>query len=183
LFEKLDSLCNPETILATNTSTIIVTQLAKITKRPEKVIGTHFLAPRPIGKLLELVKTELCSEDTLNSVIAFSKKIDREFIISPDIPGFIVNRIYMSYVAECLRLLEAGYVTKESLEKVTLIGIGMPISPLRYLDVNGIDIAFHAAQSMYEQTLDPRWKPSEILKKMVADEQLGLKTKKGFYDY
>ena len=183
LFEKLDVICNPETILASNTSTLPVTQLAETTKRPEKVIGTHFLAPRPIGKLLELVKTEICSEETLQSVIAFSQKIERETIIVPDIPGFIVNRIYGSYILECLRLLEADYVPMESLDKAAVIGIGMPISPLRYLDINGLDTVLLAMQSIYEQTADPRFEPPELLKKMVADGQLGLITKKGFYDY
>lgn len=183
LFAELDSICKPDTIFTTNTSSLLVTPMAQATGRPDKVMGTHFTGPIPIGILLELVKTELCSQETIGRVETFAKGIGREVIFTPDIPGFIANRLFIGYAAEALRLYEAGQATAEDLEKCARIAMGMPVGPLRIIDAIGLDTFLSVSQSFYEQTQNNHFKPTQQLKDMVAAGKLGRKSGAGFYNY
>jgi len=183
LFAELDTICNPDTIFTTNTSSLLVTPMAEATRRPDRVMGTHFTGPVPIGVLLELVKTDLCSQQTIERVEAFAKGIGREVIFTPDIPGFIANRLFIGYAAEALRLYEAGQATADDLEKCARIAMGMSASPLRIIDAIGLDTFLFVNQSLYEQTQNSHFKPTQQLRDMVAAGKLGRKSGVGFYDY
>jgi 3-hydroxybutyryl-CoA dehydrogenase len=183
LFSQLDAICPRETIFSSNTSTISITELAKATSRPDKVMGTHFLSPVPPSKLLEIVTTPMVSDETLEAVKLFGKSLGKDVLIAKDTPGFIFNYLLISLTIAAVELLEKGVATKEDIDKSMTLGLGHPIGPLALMDFNGIDVGDLVTQAFYERTQDPHHKPSLLVKRMIEEGRLGRKVGKGFYDY
>jgi 3-hydroxybutyryl-CoA dehydrogenase len=183
VFVKVDKICPERTILASNTSCISIFELAKVTNRPEKVLGMHFLSPVPPSKLLEIVRSAATSDETLESGRKFGESLGKDVIVAKDVPPFIFNRLLMALEGTAIQMLEEGIATKEDIDKSMTLGLYHPIGPIALLDFNGIDVAYKVCQAMYEQTKDPQYAPSPLIKKMVETGRLGRKTGKGFYDY
>lgn len=183
VFVKVDKICPERTILASNTSCISIFELAKVTNRPEKVLGMHFLSPVPPSKLLEIVRSAATSDETLESGKKFGESLGKAVIVAKDVPPFIFNRLLMALEGTAIQMLEEGIATKEDIDKSMTLGLYHPIGPIALLDFNGIDVAYKVCQAMYEQTKDPQYAPSPLIKKMVETRRLGRKTGKGFYDY
>jgi 3-hydroxybutyryl-CoA dehydrogenase len=183
VFTQLDGLCPRRTILASNTSTIRIAELAAATKRPGKVIGMHFLAPVPPAKLVEVVRAEGTSPATLKTVIAFGKSLGKEVLVAKDTPGFIFNFLLGALNRAALELLEKKVASKEDIDKSMTLGLGHPIGPFALMDFIGLDVVYLTQKAVYQQTRDPRSKPSPVIEKLVKQGRLGRKTGKGFYDY
>jgi len=183
VFARIDKICPEHTILASNTSCISIFELAKVTNRPEKVLGMHFLSPVPPSKLLEIVRSAATSDETLETGKKFGESLGKAVIVAKDVPPFIFNRLLMALEGTALKMLEDGIATKEDIDKSMTLGLYLPIGPIALLDFNGIDVAYKVSQAMYEQTKDPQYAPSPLIKKMVETGRLGRKTGKGFYDY
>lgn len=183
LFSELDKICPANCILASNTSCLSVIDLAQATNRPEKVLGLHFFNPVPLMKLLEVVRTLVVSDETIETVKEFGESLGKTAIIAPDTPGFIVNRLLMPFMLEAFRQMESGLVTKEDIDAGARLGLGHPMGPLKLADLVGIDTVLYIAGAIYEELGDPLYAPPLILKKMVAAGWLGRKTGKGFYEY
>jgi len=183
VFVRIDKICPERTILASNTSCISIFELAKVTNRPEKVLGMHFLSPVPPSKLLEIVRSAATSDETLESGKKFGESLGKAVIVAKDVPPFIFNRLLMALEGTALQMLEEGIATKEDIDKSMTLGLYHPIGPIALLDFNGIDVAYKVCQAMYEQTKDPQYAPSPLIKEMVETGRLGRKTGKGFYDY
>lgn len=183
IFSELDMFCQPHTILASNTSCLPITDMANVTNRKDKVLGMHFFNPVSLMRLVELVKTEFTSPETIEISKQFVEKLGKVSVVSPDIPGFIVNRILTPFLLEAIKLLETGEVSKEELDKAIRLGLNHPMGPLALGDYIGLDICLSICEAMYNQLKDERFKPPEILKSMVAQGKLGRKSGKGFYDY
>lgn len=183
VFVRIDKICPERTILASNTSCISIFELAKVTNRPEKVLGMHFLSPVPPSKLLEIVRSAATSDETLESGKKFGESLGKAVIVAKDVPPFIFNRLLMALEGTAIQMLEEGIATKEDIDKSMTLGLYHPIGPIALLDFNGIDVAYKVCQAMYEQTKDPQYAPSPLIKKMVETRRLGRKTGKGFYDY
>lgn len=183
VFVRIDKICPERTILASNTSCISIFELAKVTNRPEKVLGMHFLSPVPPSKLLEIVRSAATSDETLESGKKFGESLGKAVIVAKDVPPFIFNRLLMALEGTAIQMLEEGIATKEDIDKSMTLGLYHPIGPIALLDFNGIDVAYKVCQAMYEQTKDPQYAPSPLIKEMVETGRLGRKTGKGFYDY
>ena len=183
VFKELDSICRPDTILCTNTSCLSVTDLARATHRPDRVIGTHFLSPVPPSKLLEIVKADTTSEDTLTAVTEFGHSLGKEILVAKDTPGFIFNYLLLALTAAAVRLLENGIATAEDIDKSMTLGLGHPIGPLALADFNGLDIGYMVARAMYDRSKDPCLAPSAMMQALVDSGRLGRKTGEGFYKY
>jgi 3-hydroxybutyryl-CoA dehydrogenase len=183
VFSKLDKICPGHTILSTNTSVLSIIDLAVVTTRPNKILGSHFFNPAPVMKLLEIVKTIATSEETLEISKAFGKSLGKTTVIAQDIPGFIVNRIVTPFLLNAIRMLEANIATREDIDNALNLGMNHPMGPLRLLDLIGIDTVFFATNAMYEEFKDPQFAPPPLMKKMVTAGWLGRKTGKGFYEY
>jgi 3-hydroxybutyryl-CoA dehydrogenase len=183
VFAKIDKICPEHTILASNTSCISIFELAKVTNRPEKVLGMHFLSPVPPSKLLEIVRSSATSDETLETGKKFGESLGKTVIVAKDTPPFIFNRLLMALEGTAVKMLEDGIATKEDIDKSMTLGLNHPIGPIALLDFNGIDVAYKVSQAMYEQTKDPQYAPPPLIRKMVENGQLGRKTGKGFYDY
>jgi len=183
VFVRIDKICPERTILASNTSCISIFELAKVTNRPEKVLGMHFLSPVPPSKLLEIVRSAATSDETLELGKKFGESLGKTVIVAKDVPPFIFNRLLMALEGTAIQMLEEGIATKEDIDKSMTLGLYHPIGPIALLDFNGIDVAYKVCQAMYEQTKDPQYAPSPLIKEMVETGRLGRKTGKGFYDY
>lgn len=183
VFARIDKICPEHTILASNTSCISIFELAKVTNRPEKVLGMHFLSPVPPSKLLEIVRSSATSDEPLETGKKFGESLGKAVIVAKDVPPFIFNRLLMALEGTAIQMLEDGIATKEDIDKSMTLGLNHPIGPIALLDFNGIDVAYKVAQAMYEQTKDPQYAPSPLIRKMVETGQLGRKVGKGFYDY
>jgi len=183
VFAELDAICPENTILATNTSCLSVIEIASATKRPDKVIGFHFLTPVTRGKLLEIVKTIATSEETLKTGQTFTQSLGKKYIISKDFPGFVFNRLIVALLLTAVRVLEAGIATREEIDNSMKLGLEHPIGPLALMDFGGNDVYLHIANALYEELKDATYAPPMLLKQMVAAGWLGRKTGKGFYDY
>jgi 3-hydroxybutyryl-CoA dehydrogenase len=183
VFARIDKICPEHTILASNTSCISIFELAKATNRPEKVLGMHFLSPVPPSKLLEIVRSAATSDETLEIGKKFGESLGKDVIVAKDVPPFIFNRLLMALAGTAVKMLEDGIATKEDIDKSMTLGLSHPIGPIALLDFNGIDVAYKVSQAMYEQTKDPQYAPSPLIRKMVETGQLGRKVGKGFYDY
>jgi len=183
IFTDLDKICPPHAILASNTSCLSVIEMAMVTKKPDKVLGMHFFNPVPVMKLLELVRTIASSEETVNTVKAFGKSIDKTVIVAQDMPGFVVNRLLTPYLFDAMRMLEAGLATREDIDQGMMLGCNHPMGPLTLSDFIGLDTLYFIANIMYEEFKEPRFAPPLLLKKMVAAGRLGRKSGRGFYEY
>jgi 3-hydroxybutyryl-CoA dehydrogenase len=183
VFTELDRTCPRHTILCSNTSCLSVTELAQVTNRPDKVIGTHFLSPVPPSKLLEIVRADTTSEETLATVKEFGHSLGKEILVAKDTPGFIFNYLLISLTRAAERLLEDGIASAEDIDKSMTLGLGHPIGPLALADFNGLDVGYMVSCAMYERSKDPCLAPSAILKELVESGRLGRKTGEGFYKY
>lgn len=183
IFVDLDKICPKDTILATNTSCLSVLDVAAMTQKPDKVLGMHFFNPVPIMRGLELVRTILTSEETLKAADSFGKSVGKTVFTAQDAPGFIVNRLLMPYMLEAIRILEAGFATKEDIDQGVVLGLNHPMGPFTLADYIGLDTMYFVADAIYEEFKDPRYAPPLLLKKMVTAGQFGRKSGKGFYDY
>ncbi|MFC1908112.1 3-hydroxyacyl-CoA dehydrogenase family protein [Chloroflexota bacterium] len=183
IFAELDKVCPKQAILASNTSCLSIIDMAVMTSRPEKVLGLHFFNPVQTMKLLEIVKTVATSDETLETGKNFGKSIDKTTVIAKDTPGFLANRLGIVFLLEAIRMLEAGIGTREDIDTTIKLGYNHPMGPLTLTDLIGLDVALHIANSIYEETKDPKFASPILLKKMVAVGWLGRKTGKGFYEY
>jgi 3-hydroxybutyryl-CoA dehydrogenase len=183
VFVELDRICPGHTILCSNTSCLSVTELARATNRSDKVIGTHFLSPVPPSKLLEIVKADTTSEETLTTVKKFGRSLGKEILVAKDTPGFIFNYLLIALTRAAEHLLEDGVASAEDIDKSMTLGLGHPIGPLALADFNGLDVGYMVSCAMYERSKDPCLAPSPILKEMVESGHLGRKTGEGFYKY
>jgi 3-hydroxybutyryl-CoA dehydrogenase len=183
IFAELDQICPPHTVIGTNSSSLSIIDLAVATKRQEKILGLHFFNPVPVMKLLEIVKTIVTSEETLQTCKEFGTKLGKTVITAKDAPAYIVNRLLIPYLMAAIRLYEVGYASKEDIDAGMRLGCNYPMGPLELLDFVGCDTAMYAAQAMFDELHEPQMAPPLLLKKMVAAGQLGRKTGKGFYDY
>jgi 3-hydroxybutyryl-CoA dehydrogenase len=183
LFGTLDNVCGPEAVFATNTSTLSVTGIAAGSRRPDRVIGTHFCNPAPLMKLVEVVRGRLTSERTYERTLEFVASLDKVAVTTEDTPGFLVNLFLVPFENDCIRALEAGRGTVESIERMVTSGLGHPMGPFTLLDVVGLDIHRAVSMSLYDQLRDPRFAPPPLVDRMIAAGHLGRKTGRGFYDY
>jgi len=183
VFASLDRMCPPHTILASNTSSLCITEIASATKRGEKVLGLHFFNPVPLMRLLEIVRTILTSEETFATAKKFGESLGKEIVVAKDTPGFIVNLLLIPYLLDAIRALEKGVATKEDIDKSMVLGLNHPMGPFTLLDLLGLDTTLFIADAMYGEFKDSRYAVSPLLRRMVAAGHLGRKTGKGFYDY
>jgi 3-hydroxybutyryl-CoA dehydrogenase len=183
IFADLEKICPPHAILASNTSCLSVMDMAMATKKPDKVLGMHFFNPVPVMKLLELVQTIATSEETMKTIRAFGKTIDKTVIVAKDSPGFVVNRLLVPYLFDAMRMLESGQATREDIDQGMQLGCNHPMGALTLSDFVGLDTLYFIANAMYDDYKEPRFAPPMLLKKMVAAGRLGRKSGRGFYEY
>lgn len=183
LFKKLDALCAPDTILASNTSSLPITQLAGVTKRADKVIGMHFMNPVPVMKLIEVIRGLATSDETYALVKEMSQKLGKVPIEVQDYPGFIANRILLPMINEAIYAHYEGVGTVEAIDEVMKLGMGHPMGPLTLADFIGLDVCLAILEVMHEGLGDPKYRPCPLLKKMVHAGYLGRKSGRGFYTY
>ncbi len=184
IFRELDNICQTDTILATNTSSLSVTSIASSVKLPERVIGMHFFNPAHTMKLVEIIRAHKTSEQTVNRTVELAKQLDKTPIVAKDTPGFIVNRIARPFYLEALRLLGESVSSVEEIDRIVKLEGGFKMGPFELMDLIGIDINYSVTKSVYEQTFcESRYRPHIIQRQMVESGQLGRKTKRGFYSY
>lgn len=183
VFGELDRVCKPTAILASNTSSILITAIASATKRADRILGIHFMQPVPIMKLVELVRPEATSEATYKEARAFVESLGKVTITAKDTPGFIVNLLLVPYLCDAVRALEKGLATKEDIDTGMELGCGMPMGPIKLADFVGLDTALHITEVLHEGLGDPRYAAPEMLKQLVKAGRLGKKSGAGFYDY
>jgi 3-hydroxybutyryl-CoA dehydrogenase len=183
LFAELDRLVGADAILATNTSALSVTGIAAATERPERVVGMHFFNPAPLMALVEIVRTELTADEVFEAAYAFAERVGKTPIRCHDTPGFVVNRVLIPLLNDCLRVLDEARVTPEDLDKGMKHGAGWPMGPCELVDLVGIDIHVHASEALYAALREPRMAPPPRLVRMAQAGLLGRKTGRGFYTY
>ena len=183
LFTELDRICVEHTILATNTSTLPVIELAMETGRPDKVCGVHFFNPAPVMSLVEIVRPLTADDATISEVRAFAEACGKNPVEVKDQAGFIVNALLFPYLNNAVRLLEQGVATKEGIDEAMKGGCGFPMGPFALLDLVGLDTSLSILEALYAEFHDPNYSPMPLLRRMVSAEQLGRKSGRGFYDY
>ena len=183
LFSKLDDLCPENTIFASNTSSLTITEMAAATQRPDRFVGLHFFNPVPVMKLVEVVRTIATSEEAYRAAFQFTESIGKEPIEAKDASGFIVNRLLVPYMLDSIRALEQGLGSIEDIDKGMMLGTGHPMGPFTLSDFVGIDTLFRIAEIMYEEFAETRFAPPPLLRRMVTLGYYGRKSGRGFYDY
>lgn len=183
IFKQLDKDCPDDTILATNTSSISITQIAAVTSRPEMVIGMHFMNPVPIMKLVEIIRGYNTSDKVTNLIMEMSKTLGKIPVEVNDYPGFVANRILMPMINESIETLYNGVATVQNIDTVMKLGMAHPMGPLQLADFIGLDICLSILNVMYDGFKNPKYAPCPLLVNMVAAGKLGIKSGEGFYDY
>jgi 3-hydroxybutyryl-CoA dehydrogenase len=182
-FAELDRVCPPHAILASNTSSIPIIQMATATRRPDKVLGLHFMNPVPVMQLIEMVRALTTSDETVSAARSFGESLGKRLIVSKDRGGFIVNYLLVPYLLEAIRLVEEGFASAEDIDVGMMLGTSYPMGPLTLLDFVGLDTTLFIAEVLFEEFKEPRFAAPTLLRHMVAAGRLGKKSGRGFYDY
>jgi 3-hydroxybutyryl-CoA dehydrogenase len=183
LFPALDRIVKPEGLLLTNTSSLNVTQMGAVTRRPDKVCGLHFFNPAPVMKLVEIVRTISTSDETIDTVRQFAISLGKSPVLAKDTAGFIVNFLLIPYLIAAIRMLENGMASRDDIDTAMKLGCGYPMGPFTLLDYVGLDTTLWAAEAIYDEFKDPLYAPPPLLRRMVQSGMTGRKSGKGFYDY
>jgi 3-hydroxybutyryl-CoA dehydrogenase len=183
VFSELENVVGGETILATNTSALSVTEIADATERPQRVLGMHFFNPAPVLKLVEVVRTARTSDDVFESVYAFARQIGKEPIACNDTPGFVVNRILIPLLNDCVRVIDEAEVSPEDVDRAMTFGANWPIGPCALIDLIGVDVHVHASDALARALGEERMRPPQRLVDMLESGKLGRKTGEGFFTY
>lgn len=183
LFPALDRIVKPEGLLLTNTSSLNVTQMGAVTRRPDKVCGLHFFNPAPVMKLVEIVRTISTSDETIDTVRQFAVSLSKSPVLAKDTAGFIVNFLLIPYLIAAVRMLENGMASRDDIDTAMKLGCGYPMGPFTLLDYVGLDTTLWAADAIYDEFKDPLYAPPPLLRRMVQSGMTGRKSGKGFYDY
>src|SRR5579862_8761857 len=183
LFSKLDAICAPSAIFASNTSSLTITEISTATKRPERFVGLHFFNPVPVMKLVEVVRTIATDPAVYEEMVAFGGKLGKVAVRANDSTGFIVNRLLVPYLLDAIRALEEGVGSIEDIDNSMKLGCGHPMGPLTLLDFVGLDTTYYIANIMFDEFKERRFAPPPLLKRMVLSGWNGRKAGRGFYDY
>lgn len=183
LFAELDRICGPQAILATNTSTLPVVEVAMATGRPEQVCGIHFFNPAPLMSLVEVVRAITTSDETMATARAFAESCGKSPVEVKDAAGFVVNALLFPYLNNAVRLLEGGVASQEDIDSAMRNGAGFPMGPFQLLDLVGLDVSVAILDALYAENPDPFLKPAQLLRRMLSAGRLGRKSGRGFYDY
>jgi 3-hydroxybutyryl-CoA dehydrogenase len=183
LFAEVDRKAMPESVLASNTSTLSITEIGAATRKPARVVGMHFFSPVPLMKLVEVIKGAQTSADTVESTMEMGRKLGKTPILVKDIPGFIVNRFMLLLYNEAANLVYNGSARVEDIDQALRLGANHPMGPLQIADLAGVDVCYYALKAVYQATGDIRYQPSPLWEQMLQEKKLGRKTKQGFYKY
>jgi 3-hydroxybutyryl-CoA dehydrogenase len=183
LFEKLDRIVQPEAIIATNTSTLAVVELAMVTERPDRVCGVHFFNPAPMMKLVEVIRPLTASDETIEAAIDFATSCGKDAVLVQDRAGFIVNALLFPYLNNAIRMWEQGTASMDDIDTAMTGGCNFPMGPFALLDLVGLDTSLAILDALYDEFRDPNYAAAPVLRRMVAAGQLGRKTKHGFRTY
>ncbi|MFX0090864.1 MAG: 3-hydroxyacyl-CoA dehydrogenase family protein [Candidatus Hodarchaeota archaeon] len=183
VFAELETICKPECVFASNTSSISITDMAAATKRPEKFIGMHFFNPVPVMRLVEIIKGYETSEETYKFIDELSKKLGKDTVLVNEAPGFAVNRLLLPFLVEAIFALQEGVATVEDMDKAIRLGLNHPMGPFTLLDFVGLDTTLYIVDYMFNEFKESKYRAPALLRKMVRAGHLGRKSGKGFYDY
>jgi 3-hydroxybutyryl-CoA dehydrogenase len=183
VFARLDTITPSHAILASNTSSLAIIEMAAATRRPQQVLGLHFMLPAPVRPLLEIVSTLLTSQETLQQARAFGESLGKTVVVSQDMPGFIVDRLMVPFLLQAVEAWQQGLAGHEEMDTAVRLGLGHPMGPFALMDLIGLDTVLLIADAVYAETRDPRFVVPPILRRMVAAGRLGRKSGRGFYEY